>query len=42
MQKFSILILFTLILCGVLNACGTKGRLYIPENEYPQDTPAKQ
>lgn len=23
----------------VLSACGTKGPLYIPEQQYPQDTP---
>ncbi|MES2013722.1 MAG: lipoprotein, partial [Pseudomonadota bacterium] len=22
--------------------CGTKGPLYIPERQYPQDTPAKK
>lgn len=34
-----LLIFFTLLI--VLNSCGTKGPLYIPEKQYPQDTPAK-
>jgi len=42
MQKISVLILFASILCGALSACGTKGPLYIPEKQYPQETPAKQ
>ena len=27
------------LLCAMLSACGTKGPLYIPEQQYPQDTP---
>jgi predicted small lipoprotein YifL len=34
-------ILLLVAICGALNACGTKGPLYIPEQRYPQDTPAK-
>jgi predicted small lipoprotein YifL len=30
---------FTLIGCGALVACGTKGPLYIPEQRYPQEQP---
>ena len=26
-----------ILLCLTLSACGTKGPLYIPEKEYPQD-----
>lgn len=26
------------LLCIMLSACGTKGPLYIPEQQYPQDT----
>lgn len=40
-KKLSYTILF-IIACGILNACGTKGPLYIPEKQYPQETPAKQ
>lgn len=25
-------------ICYALNGCGTKGPLYIPEQQYPQDT----
>lgn len=25
------------LLCVMLSACGTKGPLYIPEQQYPQD-----
>lgn len=28
-----------ILLCVTLSACGTKGPLYIPEQQYPQDTP---
>lgn len=28
-------------ICCALNGCGTKGPLYIPEQQYPQDTSAK-
>ena len=27
------------LLLMLLSACGTKGPLYIPEQQYPQDTP---
>jgi predicted small lipoprotein YifL len=27
--------------CGMLAGCGTKGPLYIPEQRYPQASPAK-
>ena len=32
MKKYYLLIFYFLLLIG----CGTKGRLYIPEREYPQ------
>jgi predicted small lipoprotein YifL len=45
MQKKTALILIRITLlitiCYSLNSCGTKGPLYIPERQYPQDTPAK-
>lgn len=31
------LICLALLVCLTLAACGTKGPLYIPEQEYPQD-----
>jgi len=34
------LILF-LLTCLALEACGTKGPLYIPERQYPQPTQAE-
>lgn len=30
-------ILTSIILCLTLTACGTKGPLYLPEKQYPQD-----
>lgn len=30
-----------LYFCVLLVSCGTKGALYIPERQYPQETPAK-
>lgn len=30
-------ILTSIILCLILTACGTKGPLYLPEKQYPQD-----
>jgi len=42
MQKNTVRILLFLAFCSVLNSCGTKGPLYIPEQQYPQDTPAKK
>jgi len=41
MQKYTVRILLFLSICFVLNSCGTKGPLYIPEQQYPQETPAK-
>ncbi|NOT68657.1 MAG: lipoprotein [Methylophilaceae bacterium] len=29
-----------LLICLTLAACGIKGPLYIPEQQYPQDVPA--
>ena len=40
MKKNTVGMLFLLVICYVLNSCGTKGPLYIPEKQYPQDTPA--
>jgi predicted small lipoprotein YifL len=34
-------LLITIALTMILSACGTKGPLYIPEQQYPQETPAK-
>jgi len=46
MQKNTAGILVTILVLAaiscVLNGCGTKGPLYIPERQYPQDTPAKK
>ena len=41
MQKNTVRILLLLAICFLLNSCGTKGPLYIPEKQYPQDAPAK-
>lgn len=41
MQRTTTNLLLILVTCLTLNACGTKGPLYIPEQRYPQDTPAK-
>lgn len=45
MQKNTTHLLIRLLLlfmiCPVLNSCGTKGPLYLPEKQYPQETPAK-
>jgi|GEM_PF-237265 len=45
MQKKTALIFIRITLliaiCHSLSSCGTKGPLYIPEQAYPQDTPAK-
>lgn len=40
MQRNNVRILLFLSICFVLNSCGTKGPLYIPEQQYPQDTRA--
>lgn len=42
MNKYTVRILFFLVVCFALNACGTKGPLYIPEREYPQATQANK
>jgi predicted small lipoprotein YifL len=31
-------ILLCLLLCCALTACGSKGNLYIPEQQYPQSS----
>jgi hypothetical protein len=36
MHKKTMQILLLLTICLVLNSCGTKGPLYIPEQQYPQ------
>jgi predicted small lipoprotein YifL len=36
MQKNTLRILLFISLSLLLNGCGTKGPLYIPEQEYPQ------
>jgi len=38
MQKLTKKTLLLLAVCFALNACGTKGPLYIPEQQYPQPT----
>lgn len=35
--KKIITVLFLIIACCVLSGCGTKGPLYIPEQQYPQE-----
>lgn len=42
MSKNTIHILLFISLCFVLNGCGTKGPLYIPEQEYPQTAQANK
>jgi len=42
MHKKTIQILLFLTICLVLNSCGTKGPLYIPEQQYPQETPVSK
>jgi predicted small lipoprotein YifL len=42
MQKLTQKMMLLLAACLILNACGTKGPLYIPEQQYPQPTEAKQ
>lgn len=39
--KIMRLTLLGLILCFATVACGTKGPLYIPEKQYPQDVEKK-
>jgi predicted small lipoprotein YifL len=42
MQKKTVQILLFISMCLALNSCGTKGALYIPEQQYPQETPASK
>jgi predicted small lipoprotein YifL len=42
MKKNTIDILLLLSVCFALYGCGTKGPLYIPEQQYPQDTPVSK
>ncbi|HSI44466.1 MAG TPA: lipoprotein [Methylotenera sp.] len=42
MHKTYIRVIFLMFIFMGLNACGTKGPLYIPEKEYPQDTLASK
>jgi len=30
------------IVSTLITSCGTKGPLYLPEKQYPQETPAKK
>jgi len=39
MRNFYAKAAFLSLLLMLLSACGTKGPLYIPEQQYPQDTP---
>lgn len=41
MQKNTVRLLMFLTFFIVLHGCGSKGPLYIPEKQYPQETPAK-
>ena len=34
-------LIYALMACGMLTACGTKGPLYIPEQRYPQAVTSK-
>ncbi|NOT65756.1 MAG: lipoprotein [Methylotenera sp.] len=38
MQKNAAHLFFLAVICCTLSGCGTKGPLYIPEQQYPQDT----
>jgi predicted small lipoprotein YifL len=40
-KKNTVHVLLLLVACFALNSCGTKGALFIPEQKYPQATPAK-
>lgn len=46
MQKYTTAILARILLLSslslILNACGTKGPLYIPERQYPQESGAQK
>jgi predicted small lipoprotein YifL len=39
MRTVWIKLISLVVLITILNACGTKGPLYIPEQRYPQETP---
>ncbi len=39
MRNFYLKLTSLCLLLMLLSACGTKGPLYIPEQQYPQDTP---
>ena len=41
MGVFVVSLVYVLIACGNLTACGTKGPLYIPEQRYPQADTSK-
>jgi len=38
MQKLTKRMMLLMAACLALNACGTRGPLYIPEQQYPQRT----
>jgi predicted small lipoprotein YifL len=42
MQKNMVRIFLLATICFALNGCGTKGPLYIPEQQYPQPAPASK
>lgn len=37
--KIRIYVIALLLACAALSGCGTKGPLYIPEQQYPQSNP---
>lgn len=39
MRNFYAKAAYLSLMLMLLSACGTKGPLYIPEQQYPQDTP---
>jgi predicted small lipoprotein YifL len=39
MRNMGVKLASLFIVVMLLTACGTKGPLYIPEQQYPQDTP---
>jgi predicted small lipoprotein YifL len=42
MQKNIVRMFLLTAICCALNSCGTKGPLYIPEQQYPQPSPASK
>jgi predicted small lipoprotein YifL len=42
MQKITAHIFLLATVCCLLNSCGTKGALYIPEQRYPQPAATNQ